>query len=135
MQINSLSHRVIIRITGVFFDKKLRSCQSELINALLDISYHEPVKCVLFLSGNTFKEQLLDQIAVLVLVDQDLGKKLPVLPGSRCGSKASILLSLKQDLQCHMLHVTEVDHIFLSLFFLKPVQELYGQCKQCPDRS
>ena len=44
----------------VLFHEKLRSCQTEFINALLDISYHEPVKCVLFLSGNTFKEQLLD---------------------------------------------------------------------------
>ena len=135
MQVNPLAAGFFLRIGMVLFHEKLRSCQTEFINALLDISYHETVKCALFLPGNTLKEQLLNQIAVLILIDQDLGKKLPVLTGSRCGSKASILLPLKQDLQCHMLHITEVDHIFLSLFFLKPLQELYGQCKQCPDRS
>ena len=43
MQINPLAVGFFLCIGMVLFHEKLRSCQTELINALLDISYHEAV--------------------------------------------------------------------------------------------
>ena len=79
MQVDPLAIRFFLRIGMVLFHEKLRSCQTELINTLLDISYHEAVIASVLFSGNRRQKVFLHQITVLVFINQDLVKALPVL--------------------------------------------------------
>ena len=79
MQVNPLTIGFFLRIGMVLFHEKLRSCQTEFINALLDISYHEAVISSVLFSGNCRQKIFLHQITVLVFINQNLVKALPVL--------------------------------------------------------
>ena len=79
MKIDPSSFRSFLPILPVLFHKDFRPCQTEFIDALLHIPYHKPVKLSLFFPGNTFQQHLLHQIAVLVFIDQDLFKIIPVI--------------------------------------------------------
>ena len=74
MELYLLKLAVLPGVGLIFFQKQLRSGQTEFVNTLLHISYHKYVRLSKPLSGNCPDQGLLHQIAVLILVHQDLVK-------------------------------------------------------------
>ena len=73
----------------------------------------------LFLPGNRTEQIFLHQIAVLILVNQNLRKMLPVLPCNIAGFHFSIL-PFDENIQRKMLHIRKVHNFLFPLFLLHP---------------
>ena len=65
----------------VFLHEQFGSRQPELIDALLDIADHEAVEAPLRFPGDRLQQEFLYQIAVLIFVNEDFFKVLPVFLG------------------------------------------------------
>ena len=102
-----------------FLHKKLRPGEAEPVDALLHIPHHENVVPPLPGAGHTCQDGLLDQVAVLVLVDHHLPELLLVHPGAGGGPKP-VLRLLREDAQSVLLHIRVVDHAAAPLLLLKP---------------
>ena len=63
---------VIVRISMILFLEQLRPGQTELVDALLHVPYHKHIGLAEPFPGYGQKQGLLDQVAVLVLVHQNL---------------------------------------------------------------
>ena len=79
MEINP--HGMISRLSVslMLFQKQLRPCQPEFINTLLHIPHHKTIVPALRFPADAGEQILLHQIAVLILVNQDLMKTAPVV--------------------------------------------------------
>ena len=88
MEVNA--HGVFSRlpVSLVLFQKQLRPCQPEFINALLHVAHHKAVKTAFRFPADTGQQILLHQIAVLILVNQNLMKTAPV---SKSGFRRHII--------------------------------------------
>ena len=132
MQVNSaVLRRIRPLITIQLLHKDFRSGKPEPVNALLHISYHEAVGLRLFILRNCFKNQLLDHIAVLVLIDQDLCKKVSVF--KRRLRRHSFFrglprFMLHQDIQREMFHIGKINDILICLAFIKCCFKIQCQC-------
>ena len=143
IQIDPLRLLVILAVGLVFFLENLRPCVPEAVNALLDISHHKAGITAVRAAGksrplfsrNGGKKKLLHLVAVLVLVDQNLVKILPVPFRGLPEDKGSVLFSLHQNLQCHVLQVREVDDISLLLDLLQELPVAERKVQKRPDRS
>ena len=56
----------------VFLQKQLRPCQTEAVDALLHIPHHKYIGMAMTFPGNGLNQHLLNAVAVLVLVYQNL---------------------------------------------------------------
>ncbi len=113
----------------VFFQEQFRPSQPELIDALLHIPYHKPVEVSVLLPGDSTQKILLHQVAVLIFINENLCKMLPVFPGHRAGPYLRPL-PYQQDIQGKMLHIGEVDHLLLLFFLLHPSSEFQYQSQK-----
>ena len=105
------------RVGAELIDEDLRTRQPEAIDALLDIAHHKAPVMSCRLPGNRAQNQLLNLVAVLILINHDFPeigltglRRAPVCPGA-------VRLLFQQNLQRIALQIDKVDHI-LSLFFL-----------------
>ncbi len=122
MQINPLPVAVPGIIGLIFFHEQLRPGQTEAVDALLHVPHHENVVFPPADRGNAGQYRLLDQVAVLVLVDHHLRELLLIFPG-RQGRNQLPFLFLRQDPQRKLLHIAEIDHIFALLLFRESLTE------------
>ena len=113
----------------IFFQKQLRPCQAEFVNTLLYIPHHEPVKLPFLFPGHRLQQIFLYQIAVLILVDENFRKMLPVLQCHTAGNHLP-LLSGQQNVQGKMLHIGKVYHLLFSLFLRHSPVEIQNQADE-----
>ena len=117
----------------IFLQKQLRSCQTKLIDTLLHISYHETVEFSFLFTGHCQKQIFLYQIAVLIFINQNFMKILPVLLSHSTGSDFAVFPA-KQDIQGIMLHIRKVNNLLFLLFFPHAPVKLKHQINQYPHR-
>ena len=122
MQINPLPVAVSGIIGIIFFHEQLRPGQTEAVDALLHVPNHENVVLPPAHRGNAGQDRLLDQVAVLVLINHDLRELLLIFPGRQGRNQLPFLL-LRQDPQRKLLHIAEIDHIFSLLLFRECLSE------------
>ena len=115
----------------LFFQKQLRPCQTEFINALLHIPHHKAVVPSLGLPADAGKQILLHQIAVLILVYHNFMEPASVSERSLRGHIA-VSLPAQKRLQGKMLNIVKVKNIF---FPLGPVESLLKSKRQIHKRS
>ena len=126
-------------IGAVLLHEKLRPGQAEAVNALLHVPYHKDIWHALSL-GHAVQDHLLEQVAVLVLVDHDLHIAASQLPGRvRHGEpeipaaispeiRSGLLLHvLHQDLQGQVLQIRKIRQIFQPFLLLIAVREFRRQ--------
>ena len=129
LSVTSLSHR----IRFIFFHKQLRFGQTEFIDTLLDVSYHEHVGRAEPFPGDTLNQRLLNLVAVLILVHQDFLIKRRQLIRRR--ARGMICAAPRKNFQCKMLQIIKIHQIFLFLGLLKPPGELLRQMKKHQNRA
>ena len=123
----------IQRPVGVkFFHKNFRPGQTEFIDALFDVAHHKAVVASFILRGYGTQQQFLDIVAVLILIDQDLGKVPAVFHGSRPGRTGSVFMEIQQDLQGVMLQIREVQQVLFPLGLAVAFRVGQGQIDQLP---
>ena len=118
-----------VLIALVLLHEQLRAGQAELVDALLHISHHEHVRPPEPLRGQAFQQRLLDIVAVLVFIYQNL-RVLPaqlVCHGSEC--QLSILVD-HENPQGLMLQVVKIHDIFFFLALLIPPVKFSRQLQQ-----
>ena len=115
MQIDSLAGAVRQSVSFIFFHKKLRTGQTELVDTLFDIAYHKQIMLSIPLTADGSKNLFLHQVGILIFIDHDLGIASRKLSGRLCRRFATIRLSVHQHLKRHMFHVVKVQQIFLPL--------------------
>ena len=120
-------------IAAEFFHKQIRTGQAEPVNALLYISYHEDIVFSLFHPGYRGQDLLLDQVAVLILVDHDFRKLVCQFPGS-LGPYILSRTVICQDLQSIVLQIGKIQDIFLLFFLFIGLHKGQGQIHQDPYR-
>ncbi len=125
---------LFLPVGRIFLQKKLRPRQTEFIDALLHIPYHESIVSALFLTGNTGQDIFLHKIAVLVLINQDLMEMAAVFQSSFSRRTFSLFILLHQDRQCKMFNVIEIQNVLIPLLRLKNLLEGKCQIHQCTDR-
>ncbi len=133
-QIDALAAAVLMGVGLVFFQKKFRPCQTELIDALFHVSHHKTIEMPFRLAGYRPEQILLHQVAVLILVYQYLMKILPILPGHGTGQNLPFL-SAQQNLQGIMLDIGEIHKLFLLLARPESLPELHSQFRQHTHRG
>ena len=112
MQVNPLLPAILSAVSSVFVHKKLRSCKTEAVNALLDIPHHEQIMSPILFFGDCPKDDLLHQIAVLVFIDHNLIKMLTKLARSRC---RLFCVLIYENVECKMLHIAKINNALFSL--------------------
>ena len=117
------------RIGCIFLHEQLWPGQPETINTLFHISYHKQVVPSVRFPGNTGKNHLLYQVAVLIFIDHDLLKIICKIPGC-LGTLAVPVFSFHQNLQRQMLQIMEIAEIPSSFFFFISSGELHRQIQQ-----
>ena len=124
---------VLFLIGFIFLYEKLRLCQAEFINTLLNVAHHKYVGRPEPLSGNTADQRLLYLIAVLIFIHQNL----LIEPGQLVGRRprSMIRAAACKDLQGKMLQVVKIHQIFLFLRRLEPVGKFLGQTDQNHNRA
>ena len=118
-------------IAAEFFHKQIRPGQAEPVNALLYISYHEDIVFSLFHPGDRGQDLLLDQVAVLILVDHDFRKLICQFPGS-LGPFILLGTVVYQDLQGIVLQIGKIQDIFFLFFLFIGLHKGQGQIHQDP---
>ena len=145
MQINPPADSVrLLRIIVIFFHEYAGLRHAETVNALLHVADHEAVSFSRLLPGHASEQKLLDGVRILVFIDIDFLKIIPVLP-CRCGgnagpvfskSRGSVLLHLKQNPQRRMLHIRKIQDILLLLGLaeaqLKEIRHAYQDIHKTP---
>ena len=131
VKLNLLIETVFLRVGMVLFQKQLRSGQAEFVNTLLYIPYHKHIGCSKPFSGHCPDKGLLHQIAVLILIHQDLVK----LTGQKIGRLAGpvfspLLFLLVQHLKGQMLQIVKIHQVSLPLLRLKPSGKILRQRKE-----
>src|SRR5699024_6641461 len=116
----------ILRAVGsVFLQKQLRSCLTETIDALLDIAHHENIISAVLKAGDAGEKHFLNVIAVLILVNHNLGKARRQLLRRLGAQKASVLLLPDEDLQSKMLQIRKIQKVLLPLLRGERVDKLF----------
>ena len=119
MQVYPLKWPVLQRISIILLHKQLRPCQPEPVDTLLHVPYHENIIFPLILFRHTCQYQLLDKIAVLVFIYEDL-----LIAFSQFSGRVSLydlpVFLFYQYLQGKMFHIPEVYQILITLFLCIP---------------
>ena len=109
---------LIIRLIGVIFpQKQLWPRQTELIDALLDISHHKYIRPAKPFLRHGLQEGLLHQVAVLILIHQHL-VELTAEFIRRLRIFCFPILQPDQNLQSFMLQIIEIHQVALPLLLL-----------------
>ena len=150
LKLDHLTWTFLPCIGGIFFHKKLRSCQTEPVDALLHVSYHKHVWMADPLSGNAADQRFLHQIAVLVLIHQNLlvlaaqflccRRRLSgYLPCSLFLLPVHVpvlLMNLfQQYLQRQMLQIIKIQHISLPLCLPVRLIKAFSHIQKHPDHG
>ena len=131
MKINSLTGTAFHTVSIILLHKKFRSWETKSVYALLYIPYHEHIISAFTHPWHTRQDRFLHQITVLILIHHHFGKPLLIFFSNRRWHDFPLCIS-RQDCQCKLLHITEINHISPPLFFIKPVSKLLYQSGQRP---
>ena len=123
VEVDPLLLRVHGKILRELGHKDLGSCKTEFIDGLLYVADHKAVVDLFILGGDDPQKEFLHFIAVLVFIDQDLVKILPVSHSSPARLIVSVIVLFRQDLQRQMLQIREVYDILLLLDRLEILPE------------
>ena len=117
---------LLLPVAFVLLQKQVRPRQAELIDTLFHIADHHHIRPPEALAGEITDQLLLHQVAVLVLIHQDLVEHLRELIRHRTGRmKIALFLPLPgEDRKGHMLQVAEIHDILFPLLPVKPLREL-----------
>ncbi len=120
-----IPHLVRVIIGEIFLQKNRGVCQTEAVDALLDIAHH---KDVLFVIAHRAENGILDRIRVLILIDHNFGER--QLPRQR--GRVSRLIG--QQFNSKMLEVVEIHDAAPLLFALICLHKRLHRVAQGTDR-
>ena len=129
VQIDPLHHAIFHTVSIIFLHEKFRSGQAETVNALLYIAYHENIIFSPGYSRNTGQDRLLNQIAVLILIDHYLIKPFLIFSGNDGWYKYSVFFFC-QNSKSKLLHIIEVDHIPETFLLIQHVRKAFHKLCQ-----
>ena len=133
MELDLLVQIILIPVRFIFFQKKFRLRQSELIDALLHIADHKNIRCPEPFSRYTADQCLLDLIAVLILIYENFfidSRKF-----IRHCSRSVIRTAACKDFECKMFQVIEIHQILFFFCLLEPGGKFFRKFQKHPDRS
>ena len=133
VKVDSLLAFPVFCIRMVFFQKQLRSRQTETIDTLLDITNHKPVPSAVLLAGHGREERLLDKVTVLVFIDHNFPELLRQLP-RRIGPHQAAVFLLHENFKRKVFQIGIIEDIFAPFLLRKCFRKLLRQVNQHPDR-